>query len=274
MRNVIELKGVTKTYGRGGFFRKQECFTVLDGVDLELREGECLGLVGRSGSGKSTLGRIALGLEAPDAGSVRILGRDVTALKALPRDLRRAVQVVFQDAIGSTNPRMTAGEIVAEPLHNFTELRGSRLRERVAELLEQVGLSPDDADKLPGRFSGGQLQRVCIARALAPSPRVIVLDEAVSSLDMLIQARILDLLDDLRATHNTTYLFVTHDLRLIRRFCDRAFIMDQGSLHPFAQGETDHAASATLRELSGAILPPMPEPLVARPRASEAAPGL
>jgi nickel transport system ATP-binding protein len=274
MRNVIELEGVTKTYGRGGFFRKQECFTVLDGVDLELREGECLGLVGRSGSGKSTLGRIALGLEAPDAGSVRILGRDVTALKALPKDLRRAVQVVFQDAIGSTNPRMTAGDIVAEPLQNFTELRGTRLRDRVAELLEQVGLRPDDADKLPGRFSGGQLQRVCIARALAPSPRVIVLDEAVSSLDMLIQARILDLLDDLRATHNTTYLFVTHDLRLIRRFCDRAFIMDQGSLHPFAQGETDHAASATLRELSGAILPPMPEPLAVRPVPSEAATGM
>ncbi|KAB1439077.1 ABC transporter ATP-binding protein [Pseudodesulfovibrio senegalensis] len=257
---VVELSGIRKTYGRGGFFHKQERFTVLEDVNLSLNPGESLGLVGRSGSGKSTLGRIMLGLEAPDAGSVRILGQDVTGRKRLPMDVRRAVQVVFQDAIGSSNPRLTAGEIIAEPLRNFDKLKGRQLRDRVAELLELVGLCPDDADKLPGRFSGGQLQRVCIARALAPSPQVIVLDEAVSSLDMLIQARILDLLDSLRRQYGTAYLFVTHDLRLVRRFCDRAFFMSDGSLHAFDPSRTlDMKGSGVLRELFDAILPPMPD---------------
>ncbi len=257
---IVELSGIRKTYGRGGFFRKQERFTVLRNVDLSLRAGECLGLVGRSGSGKSTLGRIMLGLESPDAGSVKILGQDVTGCTRLPEHIRRAVQVVFQDAIGSTNPRMTAGEIIAEPLRNFDKLQGTALRERVAELLELVGLSPDDAGKLPGRFSGGQLQRICIARALAPSPQVIVLDEAVSSLDMLIQAHILDLLDSLRRRYGTAYLFVTHDLRLVRRFCDRAFFMSDGNLHAFDPAKTvDMKGSKVLEELFNAILPPMPD---------------
>lgn len=256
---VIKLDNVTKAYGRGGFFSKQERIAVLKGVSLSLRAGECLGLVGRSGSGKSTLGRIMLGLEAPDAGSVTILGQDVTGCKTLAPTLRRAVQVVFQDAIGSTNPRMTAGEIIAEPLRNFDSLKGQSLKDRIAELLECVGLSPDDAHKLPGRFSGGQLQRVCIARALAPEPRVIVLDEAVSSLDMLIQARILDLLDSLRHKLGTAYLFVTHDLRLVRRFCDHAFIMSEGTLHAFDPKKMASLGSVrVLEELSQAILPPMP----------------
>jgi len=259
--SVITLDNVTKSYGRGGFFRRQERIPVLRGVSLSLAAGECLGLVGRSGSGKSTLGRIVLGLEGPDTGSISILGQDVTGVRTLPPAMRRAVQVVFQDAIGSTNPRMTAGEIIAEPLRNFDKLSGSRLKERIAELLEQVGLSPDDAAKLPGRFSGGQLQRICIARALAPSPRVIVLDEAVSSLDMLIQARILDLLDSLRTRLGTAYLFVTHDLRLVRRFCDRAFILSDGTLHGFDPKKiTAMSGLRDLDELSRAILPPMPTP--------------
>lgn len=260
--NVIELRDIHRTYRRGGFFGKAEWLHVLRGIDLDLRQGESLGLVGRSGSGKSTLGRIMLGLESPDSGTVRIMGRETTGMRTLPPDVRRAVQVVFQDAIGSCNPRLTAGEIIAEPLRNFDRLSGTALRHRVAELLEQVGLSPDDADKLPGRFSGGQLQRVCIARALAPRPRVIVLDEAVSSLDMLVQARILDLLEALRRDHDTAYLFVTHDLRLVRRFCDRAFIMADGVLESFAPSNIHtEFAPAALSELSGALLPPLPPSL-------------
>lgn len=261
---LITVHSVSKAYRRGGFFGRKERVSVLDGVNLDLHEGECLGLVGRSGSGKSTLGRIMLGLEAPDSGSVTILGTAVQGGTRLPKELRRAVQVVFQDAIGSCNPRMTAGEIIAEPLRNFDGLRGSALQDRVAELLEQVGLSPDDAGKLPGRFSGGQLQRICIARALAPRPKVIVLDEAVSSLDMLMQARVLDLLDRLRKEHGTAYLFVTHDLRLVRHFCDRAFIVSDRNLHAFAPGLGAHetvvcgAAASALRELAGAVLAPMP----------------
>jgi nickel transport system ATP-binding protein len=261
---LIELRNVSKAYRRGGFFSRKERVPVLEGVDLDLHAGECLGLVGRSGSGKSTLGRIMLGLEAPDSGTAKILGTDVSAGRSLSPQLRSAVQVVFQDSIGSCNPRMTAGEIIAEPLRNFEGLRGRNLREKVEHLMETVGLSPADADKLPSRFSGGQLQRVCIARALAPTPRVIVLDEAVSSLDMIIQARILDLLDKLRREHGTAYLFVTHDLRLVRRFCDRAFIVSERQLHAFSPKQAvpeslplGPAASA-LAELSGAVLAPMP----------------
>ncbi|WP_432734851.1 ABC transporter ATP-binding protein [Maridesulfovibrio sp. FT414] len=257
---VIELRNITKSYGRGGFFRKKERFDVLKDINLDLHAGECLGLVGRSGSGKSTLGRIVLGLEPPDCGSVRILGNDVTGLKELPRHVRREVQVVFQNAIGSTNPRMTAGQIISEPLRNFDGLKGRKLKNRVAMLLEQVGLSPDDAGKLPGRFSGGQLQRICIARALAPSPKVIVLDEAVSSLDMLIQARVLELLESLRKKHDTAYLFVSHDLRLVNRFCSRSFLMNNGMLHAFhPELNADTEAREALNKLSSAILPPLPE---------------
>lgn len=257
---IIKLRNITKSYGRGGFFRKRESFAVLKDINLDLHAGECLGLVGRSGSGKSTLGRILLGLESPDSGSVSILGRDVTGLRRLPRDLRREVQVVFQNAIGSSNPRMTAGQIIAEPLRNFDGLKGKQLKERVAVLLEQVGLSPDDASKLPGRFSGGQLQRICIARALAPAPKVIVLDEAVSSLDMLIQARILELLESLRREYGTAYLFVSHDLRLVKRFCDRSFLMNEGKLYNFfPELGADAEAARALEELSSAILPPLPD---------------
>lgn len=259
---ILEATNVTKTYTRGGFFSRAESVPVLRGVSLAIESGECVGLIGRSGSGKSTLGRLMLGLEAPDEGTVSILGRPVAARGGranLSREQRRAVQVVFQDAIGSVNPRMTAQAIIDEPLRNFENLSRPQMRKRVEELLVAVGLKPSDADKYPARFSGGQLQRISIARALAASPRCIVLDEAVSSLDMLAQARLLDLLDDLRAKEGMAYLFVTHDLQLVKRFCDRAVVMEGGVLHEFdhinpgAPGEP-----AILPELSAALLPATP----------------
>jgi len=152
---VLEARSITKTYSRGGFFKKAEEVAVLHGVDLAIRAGECVGLIGRSGSGKSTLGRILLGLETPTSGEACILGRRTTDEKGrvrLDRDQRRAVQVVFQDALGSVNPRLTAGDIIAEPLRNFENLKGAQLTERVAELLVHVGLSPEDAVKHPARF--------------------------------------------------------------------------------------------------------------------------
>lgn len=265
--NVLELRGVVKTYRRGGFFRKGETFFVLRDVDIEIESGECVGLAGRSGSGKSTLGRIILGLESPDAGQGRLLGQDMFGADKTgvfwDKTLRQSVQVVFQDALGSVNPRFRAGEIIAEPLRNFENMRGPALQDRVKELLERVGLRPGDAFKHPCRFSGGQLQRVCIARALAVRPRLIVLDEAVSSLDMLAQSRILDLLDDLRREDGTSYLFITHDLRLVRRFCDRALAMSEGRLEPY-----DHTGYGALppcvSPLFEAMLPSRPRnPLTA-----------
>ncbi len=257
---TLTLRGLSKTYARGGFFRKAERFHVLREVNLDIEEGECVGLAGRSGAGKSTLGRIILGLEAPDEGRGVLCGRDMFGEKrAAPwdKDLRRRVQAVFQDALSSVNPRMRAGEIIAEPLRNFEGLRGQALSRRVGGLLERVGLTAEDARKRPCRFSGGQLQRVCIARALAVRPRLIVLDEAVSSLDMLVQSHILDLLDDLRRAEGTSYLFITHDLRLARRFCDRALAMCDGVLEPF-----DHTGALpppdSVRPLYEAMLPARP----------------
>ncbi|QJT10865.1 ABC transporter ATP-binding protein [Oceanidesulfovibrio marinus] len=258
---IIEARNVTKTYRRGGFFSSAEIVPVLHGADLRIEQGECVGLVGRSGSGKSTLGRILLGLEQPTSGEARILDRPTTngGRLQVDREQRRAVQVVFQDAIGSVNPRLTARSIIAEPLRNFEKLRGAALDARVAELLQHVGLSPDDVAKHPSRFSGGQLQRISIARALAARPRCIILDEAVSSLDMLVQARILDLLDDLRTKDGVSYLFVTHDLRLVQRFCDRAVAVEQGRLVDF--DHTNFRAAAmpgSLGDLAAAMLPAMP----------------
>ena len=263
---ILEARSVTKSYSRGGFFQRTEEIPVLHGVDLAIRAGECVGLIGRSGSGKSTLGRILLGLEAPSGGEAYILGRRTTDEKGRvrpDREQRRAVQVVFQDAVGSVNPRLTAGDIIAEPLRNFERLSGADLNDRVAELLVHVGLCPEDAAKHPARFSGGQLQRISIARALAPRPRCIILDEALSSLDMLVQAKILDLLDCLRREDGMAYLFVTHDLRLVKLFCDRSVTMEQGRLEPFAIEDLalDQAIQALpgdLRELASAMLPAMP----------------
>lgn len=259
---VLEAKNVTRTYTRGGFFSRRESVPVLHGVDLSIRAGECVGLVGRSGSGKSTLGRLLLGLEAPNSGQVRIMDRpcvDGRGRLRLDREQRRAVQVVFQDAISSVNPRLTVEAIVAEPLRSFEKLSARAVRDRVAGLLEQVGLVPADAQRYPSQFSGGQLQRISIARALAAQPRCIILDEAVSSLDMLVQARILDLLDALRERQGLAYLFVTHDLRLVKRFCDRAVTMEQGRLVAFNHTDLRVAdMPGGLRELAEALLPAAP----------------
>ena len=259
--NVIEARGVTKTYRRGGFFSRAKSVPVLHGVNLAVAEGQCVGLVGRSGSGKSTLGRMMLGLEAPTGGEVRILNRPTVSGNRLQvdREQRRAVQVVLQDAVGSLNPRFTAGNIIAEPLRNFERLRGSVLDERVAELLKQVGLRRDDVAKHPSQFSGGQLQRISIARALAAKPRCIILDEALSSQDMLVQARILDLLDDLRSEERVAYLFITHDLRLVKRFCDRAVAMENGVLAEFdPKHYCKSQMTGSLGALAAAMLPAIP----------------
>jgi peptide/nickel transport system ATP-binding protein len=232
---LIEVRDLVKHYPpAGGLFGRHdgEPVKAVDGVSLDLRRGETLGIVGESGSGKSTLGRMILRLEEPTSGRGIFDGKDLFALPAAELlRFRRRVQVVFQDPFASLNPRMTVYDIVSEPwtVHKDVVPR-PRWRSRVTELLEQVGLKPEHAQRWPHQFSGGQRQRIAIARALALQPEIIVCDEAVSALDVSIQAQIIALLAELRDTLGLSYLFITHDLALLREFADRIVVMRRGKI--------------------------------------------
>ena len=230
---LLEVKGLSKFYDLTSGLLKTATgrkIRALDDVSLSLSKGEVLGIVGESGSGKSTLVNALLGLIEPTAGEVLFRGQsmlleDQTAMRAL----RRRIQVVFQDPTASLNPRMSVARIISEPwaIHDSVLPRG-QWPGRVAELLEQVGLSPDHAARYPHQFSGGQRQRIAIARALALQPEVIICDEAVSALDVSIQAQIIELLKDLKRQHGLSYLFIAHDLPVVRGFADRTIVMQNG----------------------------------------------
>ncbi len=221
--NVVEAKCLSVAYHAHG-----KSFRALDDVSLSVRKGECLGIVGESGSGKSTLARSILGFETPVSGEVRIGGdRWRGAARAQERAMRRRVQIVFQDPYSSFDPRHRVGRIVAEPLH----LLGGRHDEaKVGAVLESVGLAAADASKYPHQFSGGQRQRIALARALITDPDVIVLDEAVSALDVTIRAQILDLLRALQERLGMAYLFITHDLGVLRAIADRVIVLKDGRI--------------------------------------------
>lgn len=207
---------------------------VLRGISLVLEEGECLGIIGESGSGKSTLGRVICGLLKPEAGTVRINGLDVYGRHNHRENaqLHHSLSVVFQDYTSSANPRFRVRHIIGESLRVLERIVGSKLdrERRTAEVLEQVGLPSSFAARYPHELSGGQLQRVCIARALAIRPRIILLDEAISSLDASTQVQIMDLLLDLRRSLGLSYLFITHDLTSITYLCDRVAFMNNGEI--------------------------------------------
>jgi oligopeptide transport system ATP-binding protein len=203
----------------------------VDGVTFEIRDGETLGLVGESGSGKSTTGYCILQLLRPTSGSIRFQGRELTELgREELRRMRREMQIVFQDPYASLDPRMTVGDIVAEPLvvHGIGDRK--RRRDTVRNLLDVVGFNPSFTNRYPHEFSGGQRQRIGIARALALNPKLIVCDEPVSALDVSIQAQILNLLKDLQRDFGLTYLFIAHDLAVVRTMSDRIAVMNQGKL--------------------------------------------
>jgi oligopeptide transport system ATP-binding protein len=229
MLSATDLRVVFRRRGRGGPFARGRELIAVDGVSLDIAKGEAVGLVGESGCGKSTLGRALLQLVRPASGSVRVDGVDLCTLDdAQLMPYRRRMQMVFQDPFSSLNPRLTVGQAVAEPLTVHRVVPPGEVPARVAEVFELVGLSPNTMNRYPHEFSGGQRQRVGIARALAARPDLLVCDEPVSSLDVSIQAQIVNLFEDLRASFGLAYLFVSHDLAVVRHLSDRIAVMYLG----------------------------------------------
>jgi oligopeptide/dipeptide ABC transporter ATP-binding protein len=232
---LMRVRGLVKHYPltQGVVFKKQVgTVRAVDGVDFDLRAGETLGLVGESGCGKSTVAKLVLRLEEATEGQVSFEGEDIFAMgPARLRELRREVQIVLQDPYSSLNPRMTGGDIVAEPfaVHRAVAPKGS-WASRVQGLLERVGLDPDHVNRYPHQFSGGQRQRIGIARALALDPKVIVCDEAVSALDVSVQAQVINLLRQLQSDLGLAYLFIAHDLSVVRHISDRVAVMYLGKI--------------------------------------------
>ncbi len=249
------------------FNREVDGVRAVDGVSFEVRRGETLGLVGESGCGKSTLCRAALQLTPPTSGSVRFEGREIAGLsRRQMRPLRREMQMVFQDPYASLNPRKRIGQIVGAPLKLQGVASGTDLRRRVQELLERVGLSPEHYDRFPHEFSGGQRQRIGIARALALQPKLIVADEPVSALDVSIQAQIVNLLADLRQELDLAYVFVAHDIGVVRHVSDRIAVMHEGRIveEGSADAVCERPTDAYTKKLLAAV--PIPDPREARAR--------
>jgi len=229
---LLEVSNLCKVFNFAGGPRSSERqLRALDGVSFTLKRGETLGVVGESGSGKSTLARCLLRLIEPSAGSVSFDGLDLLALPGSElRRFRRRMQIVFQDATGALDPRMTVGDLIEEPLLAHGIGNAAERRRRVEALLARISLGPDVARRRPHAFSGGQRQRIGIARALAPNPEFIILDEPVSALDMSIQAQVLNLLKDLQQELALTYLFIVHDLSVAEFFCDRILVLYLGEV--------------------------------------------
>jgi oligopeptide transport system ATP-binding protein len=274
---LVEVQDLTKHFPvtKGIVFRRTVGqVKAVDGVSFSIEKGEALGLVGESGCGKSTIARCLLKLLAPTSGRVRFDGADLESLhrQAITR-FRRRVQAIFQDPYSSLNPRMKVREIVGEPLYVHGVERGAGLAGRVDRLLERCGLPRRLADRFPHEMSGGQRQRVGIARALALEPELVVCDEPVSALDVSIQAQIINLLDDLRTELGLTYLFIGHDLSVVRHLCDRVAVMYLGKLVEIAASDElfDHPCHPYTRALLSAV--PLPDPAAEQAREHQVLPG-
>ena len=259
--SLLEIRNLKKYFpvGTGLFSRRSGEVKAVDGVDLTIEEGETLGLVGESGCGKSTLGRSILRLIEPTDGEVLFRGKNLLGMSHREmREMRREMQIIFQDPYSSLNPRMRVGEIVGEGLEIHKLAKGNKKRDRVMELLSQVGLREEHYDRYPHEFSGGQRQRIGIARALAVNPKFIVADEPVSSLDVSIQAQIINLLQDLQEKMHLTYFFISHDLRVVEHISQRVAIMYLGKIVEIAP--SDKIYQEAKHPYTRALLSAVPQP--------------
>lgn len=269
---IIKAIGLVKSYGHRGprwRFTGAKTANAVDGVDLDIPRGQTLGLVGESGSGKTTLGRMIAGLERPTEGRIIIDGEDWSdrASRGHLRERGRCVQMVFQEPFASLDPRMRVGEALAEGMRfHGTHMSPSALQQKVAVLLEQVGLAADAATRFPGAFSGGQLQRLVIARALAVEPKVLVCDEPVSALDVSVQAQIIELLRDLQDRLGLTILFISHDLAVVRELSHRIAVMYDGQIMELGNGERVFERSLHPYTIALISAAPVPDPSIERER--------
>jgi len=267
---ILKVRGLKKHFPiTSGIILQRQVGAVkaVDGIDFEVFKGETLGLVGESGCGKSTTGRTILQLYRPTAGSVEFQGRELTTLRGEDlRAMRRQMQIIFQDPFASLNPRMTVGNIVSEPIQIHNIMPRKQRQQYVETLLEKVGLNPYYINRYPHEFSGGQRQRIGIARALALNPTFIVADEPISALDVSIQAQVVNLMEGLQDELNLTFLFIAHDLSMVRHICDRVAVMYLGKI--VEMGSTDNVYENPLHPYSQALLSavPVPDPYVEEKR--------
>ncbi|HVM71940.1 MAG TPA: oligopeptide/dipeptide ABC transporter ATP-binding protein [Anaerolineales bacterium] len=260
---LLQIRSLTKHFRLpGGWLSGGRRFVyAVDGVDFEIAAGEVLGLVGESGCGKTTLGRLVLRLIEPTAGQVFFSGQNLTNLKHEEmRHMRRQMQLVFQNPLSSLSPRFKVEQIVAEPLVTHHVLPKKQIHGRVLELLEQVGLGTQHIDRFPHEMSGGQCQRVAVARALAVNPRLLVLDEPTSALDVSVQAQIINLLEELKKAHGLTYLFISHDLNVVQHISDRIGVMYLGKLVELGPGQAVY--NTPLHPYTQALFGAIPMPVV------------
>ena len=263
--NILEVKDLVKHYPltQGVLFKKQVgAVKAVDGISFELKKGETLGIVGESGCGKSTLAKVLMNLERATSGQVLFKGEDISQLSGgALKAVRRNIQMVFQDPYTSLNPRMTVGDIIGEPFEIHPEVapRGDR-RKAVQDLLDVVGLNPEYINRYPHQFSGGQRQRIVIARGLALKPEIIICDEPVSALDVSVQAQVINLLEQLQGEFNLSYMFIAHDLSIVRHISDRVGVMYLGKMVEIGSDEQiyDHATHPYTQALLSAV--PVPDP--------------